>query len=232
LLLFVGMTLWLRLGLLLLAVLGGYLILQGDLSAFERLQASRGSLEERFQQEPVAVLAAYFATHAALTALLVPGAIVLSLAAGAVFGLFWGTLVAALAASFGMTLGFLAVRRLFPDLRQVPAISRLLARFRQGGALDLLALRLVPVVPYPLVNIAMALSPIRARAFFGATLLGTLPLTAVYVNAGTRLASLRSPDEVLSPGVLTSLAAIALVPWLARLALGRTRRARRAATGS
>jgi pyruvate/2-oxoglutarate dehydrogenase complex dihydrolipoamide dehydrogenase (E3) component/uncharacterized membrane protein YdjX (TVP38/TMEM64 family) len=159
-----------------------------------------------------------------VTALSLPGAAVLTLAGGAIFGLGLGTLLVSFASSLGALLAFLVARTLLRDLvrrrfgRQLAPIEAGVAR---DGVFYLLSLRLAPVFPFFLVNLLMALTPMRAASYYLTSQIGMLPGTLVYVNAGTQLAQLRGLGGILSPPLLGSLLLLALFPWLAKAATRR-----------
>ncbi|MCP9927737.1 FAD-dependent oxidoreductase [Cyanobium sp. CH-040] len=190
----------------------------------EGLQRAHSALLERRAQSPLPVAAAYMAIYVLVTALSLPGAAVLTLAGGAIFGLGLGTLLVSFASSLGALLAFLVARTLLRDLvrrrfgRQLAPIEAGVAR---DGVLYLLSLRLAPVFPFFLVNLLMALTPMRAASFYLTSQLGMLPGTLVYVNAGTQLAQLRGLGGILSPPLLGSLLLLALFPWLAKAATRR-----------
>ncbi|MCH9714838.1 MAG: FAD-dependent oxidoreductase [Cyanobacteria bacterium] len=190
----------------------------------EGLQQAHSALLERRAQSPLLVAGAYLLIYVLVTALSLPGAAVLTLAGGALFGLGLGTLLVSFASSAGALLAFLLARTLLRDLvqrrfgRQLAPIE---AGVRRDGVLYLLTLRLAPVFPFFLVNLLMALTPMRAGAYYLTSQLGMLPGTLVYVNAGTQLAQLRGLDGILSPPLLLSFALLALFPWLARAATDR-----------
>lgn len=178
---------------------------------------------------PAAFAALFFAAYVTVTALSLPFAVWMTLAAGAVFG-FWGGLVlVSFASTLGATLAFLAARFLLRDW----VMARLGARAKaveQGlerdGAFYLFSLRLIPVVPFFALNLLMGLTAMPARRFYWVSQLGMLPGTAVYTNAGTQLGRLDSLSGVISAPVLGAFAALAVFPWLARLGLGVLRRRR------
>ncbi len=190
----------------------------------EALQKAHGALLERRQQAPLLVGGAYVALYVLVAALSLPGAAVLTLAGGAIFGLGLGTLLVSFASSIGALLAFLVARTLLREpvrrrfARQLAPIEAGVAR---DGVLYLLSLRLAPVFPFFLVNLLMALTPIRAASFYLTSQVGMLPGTFVYVNAGTQLAQLRGLGGILSPPLLGSLLLLALFPWLAKAALAR-----------
>lgn len=190
----------------------------------EGLQRAHGALLEQREQAPVLVAGAYMLIYVLVTALSLPGAAVLTLAGGAIFGVGLGTLLVSFASSLGALLAFLVARTLLRDLvrrrfgRQLAPIEAGVAR---DGVFYLLSLRLAPVFPFFLVNLLMALTPMRAASYYLTSQLGMLPGTLVYVNAGTQLAQLRGLGGILSPPLLGSLLLLALFPWLAKAATRR-----------
>ena len=161
----------------------------------EALRDARSELLAWRQRAPLSAAAAYALVYVLVTGLSLPGAAVLTLAGGAVFGLGLGTLLVSFASSAGATIAFLLARTLLRQPVQQRFGARLApieAGLRRDGVLYLLSLRLVPVVPFFLVNVVMGLTPLPTRSFYLASQIGMLPGTLVYVNAGTQLAQLRS----------------------------------------
>jgi pyruvate/2-oxoglutarate dehydrogenase complex dihydrolipoamide dehydrogenase (E3) component/uncharacterized membrane protein YdjX (TVP38/TMEM64 family) len=183
------------------------------------LKEAHRELAEIYAEHPVKVAGMYFAVYVAVTALSLPGATVLTLAGGALFGLFTGTLLVSFASSLGALLAFFASRTLLRETvrkrfgRRLDEIDAGVAR---DGALYLATLRLVPVVPFFVINLAMGLTGIRARTYYAVSQAAMLPATIVYVNAGTQLATLDSLAGILTPSILGSLVLLGLFPWLAR----------------
>ncbi|MEX2496292.1 MAG: FAD-dependent oxidoreductase [Woeseia sp.] len=186
------------------------------------LKAQRDALAAYAGARPVAAIGSYFAAYVLVTALSLPGAAIMTIAGGAIFGLLTGSVVVSFASSIGATLAFLAARFLFRDAVQ-RRFSRRLKRLNEGverdGAFYLLSLRLVPVFPFFVINLAAALTPLRTWTFYWVSQLGMLPATVVYVNAGTQLARVSSPGDILSPSLLGAFALLALLPLLARAAI-------------
>ena len=201
----------------------------GHYLTLDMLKAEQGRLEAVYQNHALLTIAVFLGAYIAVTALSVPGAAVLTVAAGALFGLFAGTVIVSFASSIGATLAFLASRYLFRDAverRFGQRLNKLQDGMVQDGAFYLLSLRLVPVFPFFLVNLAMGLTAIRTWTFYWVSQVGMLLGTIIYVNAGTQLAHLNSLSDVASPGLLLSLAALGLLPWLGKLATGVLRRRR------
>jgi uncharacterized membrane protein YdjX (TVP38/TMEM64 family) len=164
-------------------------------------------------------IGAYMLIYIAVTALSLPGAAVMTLAGGALFGLLTGTVVISFASTIGATLAFLVSRFLLKDWVQNRFRDKLKA-VNQGieneGAFYLFTLRLVPVFPFFIINLVMGLTPISTRRFYLVSQLGMLPGTLVYVNAGTQLAQIDSLQGILSPGLLLSFALLGIFPLLAK----------------
>ena len=203
--------------------LGRYLTL-------EALKANRQALADFYAGHRFATVAAFMAVYIIQTALSLPGAAILSLAAGAVFGAVMGTLYANLAATAGATLAFLVTRYLLRDAVQRKfgtRLEKLNAELETRGLNYLLFLRLVPVFPFFLINLAAGLTRLPLRTFFIGTMVGIIPGGFVYCNAGASLATINSLHEVASPRVLGSFALLglfALAPPLYQKIRGRTQR--------
>jgi len=193
--------------------------------ALEQLRAHEEAVQRTFRQHPAGTAAAYFLAYVAVTGLSLPGAAVLTLVGGAAFGLLWGTVLVSFASSIGATLAFLASRFLLRDWVQARFGARLRAvneGVAKEGAFYLFALRLVPAVPFFLINLAMGLTPMRAATFYAVSQVGMLAGTIVYVYAGTQLATFR-----LSAGLVVAFTLLGLFPLAARRALAAVK-ARRA----
>ena len=201
----------------------------GQYLDFAYLKARQQDLQNLYQAHPWQMLAGYFLLYLLITALSLPGATVMTLAGGAIFGLWTGLLVVSFASSIGATLAFLVSRYLLRDWVQgrfgssLEAINR---GIEKDGAFYLFALRLVPAFPFFIINLVMGLMPIRTWTFYWVSQLGMLPGTLVYVNAGTQLARLESPSDILSLPLILSFALLALLPFLGRGLLGMIRRYR------
>lgn len=187
--------------------------------SLEALREQRDALLAFTEQNLMLVVAVYMAVYIVMAALSVPGAAVLTLAGGALFGLLVGTVAVSFASTIGATLVFLAARFLFRDWIQ-KRFSKRLARINRGvekdGPFYLLALRLVPVFPFWVINLIMALTPIRTWTFFWVSQLGMLPATLVYVNAGTQLAQIDRMGDILSLELIGAFALLGLLPLILR----------------
>ncbi len=187
--------------------------------SFEALKSSQSALAQGYADQPLRFIASYFVVYVLATALSIPGAVMLTLAGGAIFGLGWGTFIVSFASSIGATLAFLAARFLLRDRLEARFNTRL-AEFNRGvaseGAFYLFTLRLVPLVPFFVINLLMGLTQMRTWTYYWVSQLGMLAGTAVYVNAGTQLAQLDSLKGILSPALLGSFVLLGLFPLLAR----------------
>ncbi|KQP23102.1 FAD-dependent oxidoreductase [Pseudorhodoferax sp. Leaf267] len=222
---------------LLLALLAGItLFFAFDLGQYlnlATLKRHQATLEAWRAAQPLQAALAFFAAYVLVTALSLPGAAVMTLAVGAVFGLGWGTLIVSFASSIGALLAFLAARWLLGDWVQARFADRLAtlnAGMARDGAFYLFTLRLVPILPFFVINLVMGLTRIRPLTFYGVSQLGMLPGTLVYVNAGTQLGRIDSLAGILSPGLLGALVLLGVFPLVARK-LGDALRARKVYAG-
>ena len=177
------------------------------------LKANRQILVEYYADHPVVMVTGFMTLYIVQTALSLPGAAILSLAAGALFGTLMGTVYANVAATIGAALAFLVTRYLLRDLildRFGPKLEGINRELESRGFNYLLFLRLVPVFPFFLINLAAGLTRLPLRTFFLATMLGIIPGGFVYVNAGASLATIDSLANVASPRVLGSFALLGL----------------------
>jgi len=207
--------------LLLTAVLAVGLFFYLDLGRFLTLAAlkeNQQSLSNYYEAHKLITVAGFMAIYILQTALSLPGAAILSLAAGAIFGSILGTLYAVIAATIGATLAFLVTRYLLRDMilhKFGPKLEGLNRELQTRGFNYLLFLRLVPLFPFFLINLAAGLTHLPIRTFAAATLIGIIPGGFVFVNAGASLATINSLSDVASPRVLGSFALLglfALVP--------------------
>lgn len=198
--------------------------------SLQSLKQHYDGLKLQIELAPLRYGIAYFALYLLLTAMSLPGSAVLTLGAGALFGLVYGTLLASLASTMGATCAFLISRGVLRDTvesrwsRQLQAINDGLAR---DGILYLLTLRLVPAFPFFLINLLLGLTAISAVRFALVSLVGMFPATLFFVYAGTRLGSLSSVQDVMSVEMLVLVSAAGLLPLALKaiLTLFRTQRA-------
>ena len=195
----------------------------------ERLQEARDSLRAFVSADPVRAGLLFGAAYVAVVALSLPGAAVMTLAAGALFGLAGGVILTSLSSTTGATLAMLSARFVARDwvARRFPkAVEAVDGGVERDGALYLLSLRLAPVFPFFLVNLAMGLTKMPVARYTLLTMIGALPGTIAYVAAGTALASLDSLGDVLSPGLLGAFLALALLPLAGKATSGWLQRRR------
>lgn len=198
----------------------------------DALKGSQLALRAYDAQHPWTSAAIYFGIYALVTALSLPGATILTLAGGAVFGLWRGLLIVSFASSVGATLAFFAARFLMRDAVQrrfgerFKAIDAGIAR---DGAFYLFTLRLVPLFPFVLINLLMGLTAMPAFTYYWVSQLGMLPGTVVYVLAGTQLGQISSMRSLFSPGLLLAFTLLGVFPLLARRALAAWNARRRQA---
>ncbi len=191
----------------------------GRFFSLEYIKAAQADFGALYAARPAAVIGAFFAVYVAVTALSLPGATVMTLLAGAIFGLGVGTLLVSFASSIGATLAMLVARYVLRG-GVASRFGGLLAEIDKGVARDgpfyLFTLRLVPLFPFFVVNLLMGLTKIRAATFYGVSQVGMLAGTLVYVNAGTQLARIDSLKGILSPALLGSFVLLGLFPLVAK----------------
>ncbi len=191
------------------------------------LKESQASFAALYAQSPWFVRGAYFAVYVAVASLSLPGAAILTLAGGGVLGLGWGLLLVSFASTLGATVSFLMARFVLQASVQARFGNRL-AEINRGvqrdGPLYLFSLRLIPVVPFFVINLAMGLTTMRTWTFYWVSQLGMLAGTAVYVNAGTQLAQIQSLRDIVSPGLLGSFVLLGLFPLVARKVMDAVQR--------
>jgi uncharacterized membrane protein YdjX (TVP38/TMEM64 family) len=211
---------WILLAVLAALVAAFFALDLGQYLTLAELKARRDALFAAYAAHRAVFILGYIGVYVATTALSLPGATVLTLAGGAIFGTVAATLVVNVGASTGATLAFLVARYLFRDAVERRLGTRL-AAFNEGlksGAMGyLLFLRLVPVFPFFLINLGAGLTQVPLRTYVVATVVGILPGSFVYCNAGANLARIDSVAEIASPGVLGALAllgAFALIPTI------------------
>jgi pyruvate/2-oxoglutarate dehydrogenase complex dihydrolipoamide dehydrogenase (E3) component/uncharacterized membrane protein YdjX (TVP38/TMEM64 family) len=190
-----------------------------DYLTLDAIKASQGNFAQSYGDNPALVIGVFFIVYVVSTAFSLPGAALLTLLGGALFGVVTGTIVVSFASSIGATLAFLGSRFFLRDWVQAKFGDRLKAindGVAKDGAFYLFSLRLIPVVPFFVINLAMGLTPIKTGTFYWVSQLGMFLGTLVYVNAGTQLAQINSLGDIASPGLLASFAALGLFPWIAR----------------
>ncbi len=200
-----------------------------DLQQFltlDRLKSKHQEIEMYYAAHPVLSLFLYALLYIAMTSLSLPGATLLTLAGGAVFGLLWGMIIVSFASSIGATLAFLAARFLFRNSIEKRFADRLQvidAGINRDGPFYLFTLRLVPLFPFFMINLAMGLTRLRTWTFYWVSQIGMLAGTFVYVNAGTQLGKLNSLSGILSPALIGSFILLGIFPLLAKFLLAKIR---------
>jgi uncharacterized membrane protein YdjX (TVP38/TMEM64 family) len=186
----------------------------------EVLRTSYVGLQAAVRESPVVASLVYFLSYAGLAALNVPGAaLVFTLAGGALFGVFWGSVLVSFASTIGATVGCFLSRfllREFVERRFPYAVDKVNDGIRRDGAYYLFGLRLVPIFPFFVINAVMGLTRLPLRTFYWVSQLGMLPGTVIFVNAGTQIAQVRDPGDILSPDVAISLALLGIFPIVAK----------------
>lgn len=210
------------LGLIALAIAAFFAFDLGRFLSLDFFKAQQAAVEAYRDTHPLLSAGIYFAAYVLVTGLSLPGAAAMTLIGGAIFGLLWGTLIVSFASSIGATLAFLASRFLLRNWVQTRFGDRLKTintGIASDGGFYLFALRLVPVFPFFIINLAMGLTLLRTWTFYWVSQAGMLAGTLVYVNAGTQLAQVESLRGILSPGLLASFALLGLFPLIARKAV-------------
>lgn len=195
----------------------------GQFLTLEYLKGSRERFSELYSANTFLVLVSYCGIYVASTALALPGALVLTLAGGALFGFWTGLIIISFASTIGASLSFLVSRYLLRDWVQ-DRFSEKLSKINDGvkreGAFYLFTLRLIPVFPFFAVNLVMGLTPMRLLTYYWVSQIGMLPGTAVFVNAGKELGQIDSLSGLISPSLLVSFALLGLFPLTAKKILG------------
>ncbi|MEX0729146.1 MAG: FAD-dependent oxidoreductase [Aquisalimonadaceae bacterium] len=196
-----------------------YILDLGHFLSLDYLNEQMTQLQSRVESNPAVTATAFFLVYVIATGLSLPGAAILTLASGALFGLWWGTLLVSFASTIGATLAFLTARfllRTFVERRfryRLDAINR---GINKDGLLYLFTLRLVPVFPFFVINLVMGVTRMRVLPYYLISQAGMLPATLIYVNAGTQLGRVDSLGGILSPTLLGSFVLLGLFPLLAR----------------
>ncbi len=191
----------------------------GRFFSLEFLKSEQAALNDLYTAKPVMVIAGFFLIYILVTALSLPGAAILTLAAGAQFGLLLGTIIVSFASTIGATLAFLVSRYLLRDTIESKFGDKLQTfndNIDKDGAFYLFTVRLVPIFPFFLVNLVMGLTRLKTSVFYIVSQIGMLAGTLVFVNAGTQLAKIESLSGILSPGLIFSFALLGIFPLLAK----------------
>ena len=208
--------------------IGCYFIFNlGQYLTLEYAHSQLGAIQVYKDQNFASAALIYLAVYVAVAALSIPGAVILTLIGGAIFGLGWGLLIVSFASSIGATLAFLVSRTLLRDWVQ-SKFGEYLAPINRGiekdGSFYLFSIRMVPLFPFFIVNLLMGLTPIKTISFYIVSQIGMLLGTAVYINAGSELAQITSLSGLVSGSLLFSLALLGLFPFIARSIVNSSQR--------
>lgn len=206
--------------LIVLALIADFFIFDlGHYFSLDYFKAQQANIMAYYDAHPWRTVLMYFAVYVTVTGLSLPGAVIMTLIGGAIFGLLWGTVIISFASSIGATLAFLASRFVLRDWVQNrfgDKLAAINAGIKKDGAFYLFTLRLVVAIPFFVINLVMGLTPIRLPTFYLVSQLGMLAGTVVYVNAGTQIAKIESIGDILSPGLIVSFALLGLFPLVAK----------------
>jgi pyruvate/2-oxoglutarate dehydrogenase complex dihydrolipoamide dehydrogenase (E3) component/uncharacterized membrane protein YdjX (TVP38/TMEM64 family) len=215
---------------LIAALVAAYLLFDlGQYLTLDGIKRVAGTIDAFYAENPARVIGGFFLAYVAVTAASLPGAAIMTLAAGALFGLVLGTVIVSFASTIGATLAFLASRYVLRDWVEARFGKRLKGvneGLERDGAFYLFTIRMIPLFPFFVVNLVMGLTRIRTWTFAWVSQVGMLLGTIAYVNAGTQLGRIESLDGLLSPELIGSFVVLAFVPWLGKLVVGAIRRRR------
>ncbi len=191
----------------------------GSLLTLESIKAQQAKIDAMYQADPLLIAGSFFLVYVVVAALSIPGAVFLTLLAGAIFGLGVGLLIASFASTIGATLAFLVSRyvlRSTVEEKFGDKLQTINKSVEKEGAFYLFTMRLVPIFPFFLINLVMGLTKIKTGVFYIVSQVGMLLGTAVFVNAGTQLASIEAVNEILSPKLIASFALLGIFPIVAK----------------
>lgn len=191
----------------------------GQYFSLDYFKSQQAEIESFYNQKPVLTAAIFFGIYVAVTGLSLPGAAIMTLVAGAIFGVFWGTMIVSFASTLGATIAFLVSRYLLQESIQNRFGDKLKTindGMEKDGAFYLFTLRLVPAFPFFIINLVMGLTRIHTLTFFIVSQIGMLAGTIVYVNAGTQIAKIDSLGGILSPGLIFSFVLLGIFPLVAK----------------
>lgn len=194
----------------------------GQFLSLEYLKQKHQTILDFYAENRLLTIVGFFGLYVAVAALSLPGAAILTLAAGAIFGFITGLVIVSFASTLGATLAFLISRFLFRDSVQSKFgdhLDTINNGVKEEGAFYLFTLRLIPAVPFFIVNLLMGLTPIKTMVFALVSQIGMLPGTAVFVNAGNQLSKIDSIGDILSPPLLIAFALLGIFPIIAKKSL-------------
>jgi pyruvate/2-oxoglutarate dehydrogenase complex dihydrolipoamide dehydrogenase (E3) component/uncharacterized membrane protein YdjX (TVP38/TMEM64 family) len=191
----------------------------GQYLTLDYIKAQQHQVETIYAENRLATLAIFFIIYVIVTGASLPGAAIMSLAAGAIFGLVTGVILISFASTIGASIAFMISRYLFRDsveARFGSSLKSINAGIAKDGAFYLFALRLVPAFPFFVINLVMGLTSIRLITFYWVSQVGMFAGTIVYLNAGTQLGQIESASGIFSPGIIVSFVLLALLPFAGR----------------
>jgi uncharacterized membrane protein YdjX (TVP38/TMEM64 family) len=212
---------------IIVALAGSFIFFDvGQYLSLEYLQSERSRFIDAYDESPLLVIGIFFAVYVLLTALSIPGATLITLLAGALFGTIVGTIIVSFASTLGATCAFLISRYLLRDTIQnkySSALEKLNKGFEREGLFYLFALRLIPAVPFFVINLVMGITNIKTVHYFFVSQAGMLAGTIVYVFAGTQLATISSLGDILSVKLLIAFCLLGVFPLIAKKLIGKVR---------
>lgn len=191
----------------------------GQYLTLDNIKSRQQEVVQLYQQSPVLFGLVFFVLYVIMAALSIPGAAIMTLIAGSIFGLIWGSIIVSFASTIGATLAFLIARYLLRDAIQTKYHDKLQAinhGVEQDGGYYLFTLRLVPAFPFFIINLLMGITTIPLTVYYLISQLGMLPATIIYVNAGKQLASIDSLSGILSPQILLAFTLLGIFPIVAK----------------
>jgi len=201
-------------------LIGAFFIFDlGQYFTLEYLKAEKDNILASYEQSKLTTITIYMLVYIAVTALSLPGAVIMTLAGGAVFGVLEGTVIISFASTIGATLAFLVSRFILRDAIQAKfgdKLKAINAGIDKEGAFYLFTLRLIPAFPFFVINLVMGITRIKVSQFFLVSQIGMLPGTIVFVNAGSQLASIDSLAGILSPALVFSFVLLGVFPLIAK----------------
>ena len=208
---------------LFIIIIGSFFFLDlGQYLTLNFIKSRQEAINNYYSLNPVQTGLIFFISYILVTGVSLPGAGIMTLAAGAIFGVVWGTILVSFGSVFGATIAFLIARYLFHDYVQhrfSHRLERINKGIREEGDLYLFTIRFVPIFPFFIINNLMALTPIKTLNFAVVSQIGMLLPTIIFVNAGTQLAKIESPSDVLSLELIFSFALLGLFPLVAKKTL-------------
>jgi len=209
-------------GVISLLVLAYFSFDLGQYFSLDYFKSQQAEIEDYYSAQPLVTVALFFLIYVVVTGLSLPGAAIMTLIAGAIFGVFTGTIIVSFASTLGATIAFLVSRYLLRDSIQRQFGDKLKTineGIEKDGAFYLFTLRLVPAFPFFVINLLMGLTPIRTVTYFLVSQVGMLAGTVVYVNAGTQIAKIESLSGILSPALIISFVLLGIFPLVAKKAV-------------